>query len=136
MSLSIRMSAATNKHHIDKVIKNNKRLKSAFHSRKLNRNAHRVALDELDTFLELVDEAMDAMNETRIELEKTQEKLYELYDFCGEVPLDESCDYYRFERIDMYNAKGSRPWIRQTRGSHASKRFGFVHRPISSSLLR
>jgi hypothetical protein len=52
-----------------------------------------VALDELDTFLELVDEAMDAMNDTRIELEKTQEKLYELYDFCGEVPFDDSCDY-------------------------------------------
>ena len=44
MSLSIRMSAV-NKPHIDKVIKNNKRLKSAFHSRKLNRNTHRVALD-------------------------------------------------------------------------------------------
>ena len=85
--------SATNKPHIDKVIKNNKRIKSAFHSRKLNRNTHRVALDELDTFIELVDEAMDAMNDTRIELEKTKEKLYELYDFCGEVPLDESCDY-------------------------------------------
>jgi len=55
MSLSIRMSAATNKPHIDKVIKSNKRLKSAFHTRKPNRNTHRVALDELDTFLELVD---------------------------------------------------------------------------------
>ena len=58
--------SAVNKPHIDKVIKNNKRLKSAFHSRKLNRNTHRVALDELDTFLELVDEAIDAMNDTRI----------------------------------------------------------------------
>jgi hypothetical protein len=93
MSLSIRMSATPNKPHIDKVIKSNKRLKSAFHSRKSNRNTHRVALDELDSFLELVDEAMDAMNDTRIELEKTQEKLYELYDFCGEVPMDDSCDY-------------------------------------------
>ena len=34
MSLSIRMSAV-NKPHIDKVIKSNKRLKSAFHTRKL-----------------------------------------------------------------------------------------------------
>ena len=93
MSLSIRMSATPNKPHIDKVIKSNKRLKSAFHSRKSNRNTHRVALDGLDSFLELVDEAMDAMNDTRIELEKTQEKLYELYDFCGEVPMDDSCDY-------------------------------------------
>ena len=87
------MSATPNKSHIDKVIKSNKRLKSAFNTRKANRNTHRVALDELDTFIELVDEAMDAMNDTRLELEKTQEKLYELYDFCGEVPLDESCDY-------------------------------------------
>ena len=61
--------------------------------RKKHRKTHRVALDELDTFIELVDEAMDAMNDTRIELEKTQEKLYELYDFCGEVPFDDSCDY-------------------------------------------
>jgi len=87
------MSAHVNKPNIDKVIKSNKRLKSAFHSRKSNRNTHRVALDELDSFLELVDEAMDAMNDTRIELERTQEKLYELYDFCGEVPMDDSCDY-------------------------------------------
>ena len=69
------------------------RWKSAFHSRKLNRNTHRVALDELDTFLELVDEAMDAMNDTRIELEKAQERLYKLYDFCGEVPMDDECLY-------------------------------------------
>lgn len=89
MSLSIRMSAV-NKPHIDKVIKSNKRLKSAFHVRKANRNTHRVALDELDTFLEIVDEAIDVMNNTKIEIEKVRE---ELYDFCGEVPFDESCDY-------------------------------------------
>ena len=92
MSLSIRMSAV-NKPHIDKVIKSNKRLKSAFHTRKPNRNTHRVALDELDTFLELVDDAIDAMNETQIEFEKAQEKLYKLYDFCGEVPMDDECLY-------------------------------------------
>lgn len=77
--------SATNRPHIDKVIKNNKRLKTAFHSRKLNRNTHRVALDELDTFLEIVDDAIDAMNETKVEIKKIQE---ELYDFCGEVPFD------------------------------------------------
>ena len=92
MSLTIRMSAV-NKPNLDKVIKSNKRLKSAFHTRKPNRNTHRVALDELDSFLELVDEAIDAMDETRIELEKTQEKLYRLYDFCGEVPFDDECIY-------------------------------------------
>ena len=92
MSLSIRMSAV-NKPNLDKVIKSNKRLKSAFHTRKPNRNTHRVALDELDTFLELVDDAIDAMNETQIELEKAQGKLYKLYDFCGEVPMDDECLY-------------------------------------------
>ena len=92
MSLSIHMSAV-NKPHIDKVIKSNKRLKSAFHTRKPKRNTHRVALDELDTFLELVDEAIDAMNDTKFEIEKTQEKLYKLYDFCGEVPMDDECLY-------------------------------------------
>jgi|TARA_B110000503_G_scaffold116335_1_gene175356 hypothetical protein len=50
-------------------------------------------MDELDTFLEIMDEAIDAMEDTRIELENTQEKLYKLYDFCGEVPIDSSCDY-------------------------------------------
>jgi len=90
MSLSIRMSAKPN---LDKVIKGNKRLKRAFHSQKSKRLNHRVALDELDTFMELVDDAMDALNETKVDIEKTQEKLYKLYDFCGEVPLDDSCDY-------------------------------------------
>ena len=89
MSLTIRMSAV-NKPNIDHVIKNNKRLKSAFHSKKSKRNTHRVALDELDTFIELIDEAIDAMNDTWIEIENTQEKLY---DFCREVPLDDECIY-------------------------------------------
>jgi len=86
MSLTIRMSAPVNKPNLDKVIKSNKRLKSAFHSQKSKRLNHRVALDELDTFMELVDDAMDALNDT-------QAKLYKLYDFCGEVPFDDSCDY-------------------------------------------
>ena len=92
MSLTIRMSAV-NKPNLDKVIKSNKRLKSAFHTKKSQRNTHRIALDELDTFLELVDDAMDAMNETKAEFEKAQEKLYKLYDFCGEVPMDDECLY-------------------------------------------
>lgn len=82
--------SAINKPHIDKVIKSNKRLRTAFHTRKPNRNTHRVALDELDTFLELVDNAIDAMSETQIELDKVREKLY---DFCGEVPMDDECLY-------------------------------------------
>jgi len=82
--------SAVNKPNIDHVIKNNKRLKSAFHSKKSKRNTHRVALDELDTFIELIDEAIDAMNDTWIEIENTQEKLY---DFCREVPLDDECIY-------------------------------------------
>lgn len=92
MSLTIRM-CAVNKPNLDKVIKSNKRLKSAFHSKKPQRNTHRVALDELDSFLELVDEAIDALNESQVEIEKSQEKLYKLYDFCGEVPMDDACDY-------------------------------------------
>ncbi len=93
MSLTIRMSAPVNKPNLDKVIKSNKRLKSAFHSQKSKRLNHRVALDELDTFMELVDDAMDALNDTKVDIEKTQAKLYKLYDFCGEVPFDDSCDY-------------------------------------------
>ena len=93
MSLTIRMSTIPIKPNIDKIIKSNKRLKAAFHSKKPLRKHHRVAIDELDTFLELVDDAMDAMNETKVDIEKTQEKLYKLYDFCGEVPFDDSCDY-------------------------------------------
>jgi hypothetical protein len=90
MSLVVCMSAVNKPNNIDHVIKNNKRLKSAFHSKKSKRNTHRVALDELDTFIELIDEAIDAMNDTWIEIENTQEKLY---DFCGEVPLDDECTY-------------------------------------------
>ena len=89
MSLTIRM-CAVNKPNLDKVIKSNKRLKAALHSKKPMRNTHRVALDELDTFLELIDDAIDVMTETKIEIEKTRELLY---DFCGEVPMDEECLY-------------------------------------------
>jgi len=85
MSLTIRM-CTVKRPNIDQLIKSNKRLKSAFHSKKPLRNTHRVALDELDTFLELVDEAIDAMDDA-------QEKLNNLYDFCGEVPMDDACDY-------------------------------------------
>ena len=94
MRLVIRMSATpTNKPNIDKIIKSNKRLKAAFHSKKPQRKHHRVAIDQLDSFLDLIDDAIDVMNNTTVEIEKSQEKLYELYDFCGEVPMDESCDY-------------------------------------------
>ena len=92
MSLTIRM-CAVNRPNLDQVIKSNKRLKSTFHSKKPQRNTHRVALDELDSFLELVDQAIDALNESQVEIEKTQEKLYKLYDFCGEVPMDDECNY-------------------------------------------
>jgi hypothetical protein len=85
MSLTIRM-CAVNKPNLDKLIKNNKRLKSTFHSKKPLRNTHRIALDELDTFLELVDDAIDAMDDTQMKLNK-------LYDFCGEVPFDDECNY-------------------------------------------
>jgi|TARA_B110000977_G_C10768974_1_gene373865 hypothetical protein len=54
---------------------------------------HRIALDELDTFIELVDNAMDAMNDVEIVSKDAQDQLYKLYDFCGEVPIDDSCDY-------------------------------------------
>jgi hypothetical protein len=85
MSLTIRM-CDVNKTNLDKLIKNNKRLKSTFHSKKPLRNTHRIALDELDTFLELVDDAIDAMDDTQMKLNK-------LYDFCGEVPFDDECNY-------------------------------------------
>ena len=85
MSLTIRM-CAVNKPNLDKLIKSNKRLKSAFHTKKPLRNTHRIALDELDTFLELVDDAIDAMDDTQMKLNK-------LYDFCGEVPFDDECNY-------------------------------------------
>ena len=94
MSLTIRMSATpTDKPNIDKIIKSNKSLRAAAHSSKTNRKHHRVAIDAMDTFLELVDDAMDAMNDVEVVSKDAQEKLYKLYDFCGEVPMDDSCDY-------------------------------------------
>jgi hypothetical protein len=92
MSLTIRM-CAVNKPNLDKLIKSNKRLKSAFHTQKPLRNTHRIALDELDSFLELVDEAMDAMNDVEVVSKDAQDKLFKLYDFCGEVPMDDECKY-------------------------------------------
>ena len=93
MSLTIRMCATPNKPNLDKIIKSNKRLKTAFHSQKRKRMNHRVALDELDTFLELVDDAMDAMNDVEVVSKDAQDKLYKLYDFCGEVPMNDECKY-------------------------------------------
>ena len=88
MSLTIRMSATpTDKPNIDKIIKSNKSLRAAAHSSKTNRKHHRVAIDAMDTFLELVDDAMDAMNDVEVVSKDAQEKLYKLYDFCGEVPM-------------------------------------------------
>jgi hypothetical protein len=84
---------AVNKPNLDKLIKSNKRLKSAFHTQKPLRNTHRIALDELDSFLELVDEAMDAMNDVEVVSKDAQDKLFKLYDFCGEVPMDDECKY-------------------------------------------
>ena len=92
MSLTIRM-CAVNKPNLDKLIKSNKHLRRAAHSSKTNRKHHRVAIDAMDTFLELVDDAMDAMNDVEVVSKDAQEKFYELYDFCGEVPFDDSCDY-------------------------------------------
>ena len=95
MILTIIMSATPDKSkpNIDKIIKSNKHLRRAAHSSKTNRKHHRVAIDQLDSFLDLIDNAIDVMNNTTVEIEKSQEKLYELYDFCGEVPFDDSCDY-------------------------------------------
>ena len=94
MSLTIRMSATpTDKPNIDKIIKSNKSLRAAAHSSKTNRKHHRVAIDAMDTFLELVDDAMDAMNDVEVVSKDAQDKLFKLYDFCGEVPMDDSCDY-------------------------------------------
>jgi len=36
---------------------------------------------------------MDAMNDVEVVSKDAQEKLYKLYDFCGEVPFDDACDY-------------------------------------------
>jgi len=69
MSLIIRMSATpTDKPNIDKIIKSNKRLRAAAHSSKTNRKHHRVAIDQLDSFLDLIDNAMDVMNNTTVEI--------------------------------------------------------------------
>ena len=66
MSLVIRMSATPNKSkskpNIDKIIKSNKNLRAAAHSSKTNRKHHRVAIDQLDSFLDLIDNAIDVMN--------------------------------------------------------------------------
>ena len=76
MSLTIRMSATpTDKPNIDKIIKSNKSLRAAAHSSKTNRKHHRVAIDAMDTFLELVDDAMDAMNDVEVVSKDAQDKV-------------------------------------------------------------
>ena len=70
MSLTVRMCAA-NKPKLDN--KRLMRLKSAFRSQKNKRLNHRIALDKLDTFLELVDDAMDVMNGAEV-VKEAQDK--------------------------------------------------------------
>ena len=70
MSLTIRMSATPDKSkpNIDKIIKSNKHLRAAAHSSKTNRKHHRVAINQLYSFLDLIDNAIDVMNNTTVEI--------------------------------------------------------------------
>ena len=91
------MSATPDKSkpNIDKIIKSNKHLRAAAHSlEKTNKETSSCSnRSNLDSFLDLIDNAMDAMNDVEVVSKDAQEKLYKLYDFCGEVPFDDSCDY-------------------------------------------
>ena len=93
-------------HHIDSLIKQNKRLKKALRKKRysstVNHNTRRVVLEELTMFMELMDDVIDILSEDipNETISSEDEHMFdnldtvlELYEFCGEVPDDTICDF-------------------------------------------
>ena len=79
--------AQSSKKDIDRLIKQNKRIKTAIHRRRVNTswksNHRRIVLEELVSFLDLMDDIVDILDDDDLEP-------YMEDDFnCGEVPDDE-----------------------------------------------
>ena len=84
----------SSKKDIDRLIKQNKRIKTAIHRRRVNTswksNHRRIVLEELVSFLDLMDDIVDILDDDD-ELEA-----YIEHDFnCGEVPDDEFYTWIR-----------------------------------------
>ena len=78
--------AQSSKKDIDRLIKQNKRIKTAIHRRRVNTswksNHRRIVLEELVSFLDLMDDIVDILDD---DLEPYMEDDFN----CGEVPDDE-----------------------------------------------
>jgi hypothetical protein len=77
----------SSKKDIDRLIKQNRRIKTAIHMRRVNTswksNHRRIVLEELVSFLDLMDDIVDILDDDDLEP-------YMEDDFnCGEVPDDE-----------------------------------------------
>lgn len=74
---------SSDKKNVDQLIKQNKRIRACIHKRRTNSswkdNSRRIILEELISFLDLLDDVVDILDADE----------FEAYDFnCGEVPDD------------------------------------------------
>ena len=74
---------SSDKKNVDQLIKQNKRIRASIHKRRTNSswkdNSRRIILEELISFLDLLDDVVDILDADE----------FEAYDFnCGEVPDD------------------------------------------------
>tara|TARA_B110000503_G_C7092969_1_gene390248 strand:+ start:154 stop:417 length:264 start_codon:yes stop_codon:yes gene_type:complete len=74
---------SSDKKNVDHLIKQNKRIRACIHKRRTNSswkdNSRRIILEELISFLDLLDDVVDILDADE----------FEAYDFnCGEVPDD------------------------------------------------
>lgn len=93
---------ATSESDINKIITQNRRLKSVLRKTRVTSNwrsnNRRIVLEELASFLDVMDDVIDIMSDepelvTQDSLDE-HDDIMDLYEFCGEVPDDVGCKIY------------------------------------------
>jgi hypothetical protein len=106
---SFQVKASLGSTDLDRIIKQNRRLKKAVRRRRSSlthkMNDKRVIIEELDTFMELMDNVVDVLSgdiEDDVFSSKDQmmfddlDAVLDMYDFCGEIPDDFECKKYDY----------------------------------------
>lgn len=106
---SFQVKATYGSMDLDRIIKQNRRLKKAVRRRRSSLvhkvSDKRVIIEELDTFMELMDNVIDVLSddiEDDVLSSRDQmmfddlDAVLDMYDFCGEVPDDFECKKYDY----------------------------------------
>ena len=91
---------------VDRLIKQNKRLKRILRKKKYSSavkfDNRRIILEELNTFMELLDNVIDILSDDipKETMSSEDERMFndlgtvlDLYEFCGEIPDDTTCEF-------------------------------------------